>query len=56
MPNELIDHDPTITPTDKDQPVNALYPWIRHQAKVTLYLSTHWSKPRQGFLETKDNE
>ena len=53
--SKIFQHDPTLPPSDKDQPVNHMYSWIRHDAKVTLFLSEHWKKPKQGILH-KENE
>ena len=54
--SELYESNPNAKPTDENQPVNSLYPWIRDKGKVTLYLSNHWKKPKQGFLQNINSE
>ena len=57
MEDELMDHDPTKAPHESN-PKTILfpkYPWIKHQAKVTIYLSDHMPKPQQGILHYDDN-
>ena len=53
--NEILTSDPTQLPTDNEQPLNHMYPWIQQDAKATLFLSELWSRPKQGFL-TKQGE
>ena len=55
MGHDLQDCDPTITPTDPtptpDNGTFPLLPWINHDSKVTLWLSTTMSAPKQGVLK-----
>ena len=53
--DDLHSQDPTKPITDHaNQSVNSMYPWIKHNTKVTLFLSNHWLKPRQGYLQEKE--
>ena len=57
--SEIMDHDPTITPTDADNAIPfPLLPWIKYNAKVlTLYLPNRMTTPKQGFfLHLQDEE
>ena len=52
MECDILDHDPsspTIPITTSSHPFPE-YTWIQHNAKVTLYLSDHMPKPKQGHL------
>jgi hypothetical protein len=51
QPDQILDTDPTIPPSDTDEPINHMYKWISHNAKATLFLSELWKKPRQGYLQ-----
>ena len=55
--SEIMDHDPTITPTNDDNTIPfPLLPWIKNNAKVTLYLPNRMTTPKQGFLHLNDDE
>ena len=56
MSDKMNDHDPTRAPTDNPSVPNHLYSWARHQAKVTLFLSSHWTTPKQGYLNKSEDE
>ena len=45
----ILDHDPTANPTQNDNILNTFPPWIKNNAKCTLYLP-HMSAPSQGTL------
>ena len=50
---ELLDHDPTANPQDivDSLPIPfANLPWIKSEAKVTLFLQHTMKKPKQGYL------
>ena len=42
--------DPTAPVNDKGEPVNHVYDWVQHGQKVTMLLTQHWTKPKQGYL------
>ncbi len=54
LPTEtILDHDPTAPiqdPQTANLPVPSL-PWIKHDAKVTLYLPHIMSQPKRGHLQ-----
>jgi hypothetical protein len=54
--SEMLDHDPTTTPSDSNVPVNQMYPWIQDNSHATLFLSKQWTRPKQGILHKKDNK
>ena len=54
MSSRIHKSNPLVTPSDKEEPVNHIYDWIQHQHKVTMILTDHWTKPKQGYLY-KDN-
>ena len=61
MGPKLLDHDPTIVPTNTTPTATdgtlPLLPWIKPEAKVTLYISKIMSKPKQGILKyAKDTD
>ena len=56
MSNKMNDHDPNTMPKDDDKTPNHLYSWVRTNAKVTLYLSSHWTTPKQGHLDKQEEE
>jgi hypothetical protein len=54
--NEIFDHDPSASPS-QSSPTHPFphLPWIRHEARVTLFLNDRMSTPKQGFLLCTDN-
>lgn len=54
MHMDLLDHDPTADPQQLQNNLNVpfpQYPWIKDDAKVTLFLPHLMLQPRQGFLQ-----
>ena len=55
--DKLFDTNSLLPTSDSNQPVNHLYPWLKHDSQVTLFLSNHWSScPKQGYLSKDENE
>ena len=52
---KLFDHNPTITPTNPSptstDSILPTLPWIKHDAKTTLWLPTKMKHPKQGRLK-----
>ena len=58
MHEELCDHDPTANPQTLQNNQKCPFPhipWVKHDAKITLFLPTIMKKPKQGFL-SQDND
>ena len=56
MAKDIHHHDPTEPTSDKNEPPNHLYKWVKDNQKVTLLLSEHWTSPKQGFLSYDEQE
>ena len=56
LTTDLTDHDPTRDPSasipDLEIPT---MPWVRHQAKATIFLPPSMKQPKQGYL-SKSND
>jgi hypothetical protein len=53
---DITNSDPTKQSTDAAEPLNNMYPWIKNNAKTTVFLSDTWTRPKQGFLTQQDEE
>ena len=57
LQEEIYDHDPTVDPMlmQKNQKVPfPQYPWLKNEAKVTIYLPNQMQKPKQGYLQVSE--
>jgi hypothetical protein len=53
LAEDLLDHDPTANPqmiTESQQHPFTHIPWLKSEAKVTLFLQHTMKKPKQGYL------
>jgi deoxyuridine 5'-triphosphate nucleotidohydrolase len=56
-PEEICDHNPNSLPTDDNS--TSMFPhlpWLKTNAKVTMCVPNLMPKPKQGFLQHKNNE
>ena len=56
MSSEMHDHNPKVIPEQNHTILNHVYSWVRDKAKVTFFLCSHWTTPKQGYLHLIENE
>mmetsp|Transcript_5101 Transcript_5101/g.7380 ORF Transcript_5101/g.7380 Transcript_5101/m.7380 type:complete len:342 (+) Transcript_5101:709-1734(+) len=53
---DILDHDPNAPVPEEKGSISPIHHWVKHHAKVTIFLIDHWNKPKQGNLHFDEKE